>query len=47
MNLGRLFSIAAVFCFAVAVLIAVGVFTSNENAWLAGGLLAFALPFAL
>lgn len=35
--------IAACVCFAVAVLVGVGAVHSNELAWIAGGLLAWAL----
>lgn len=40
-----LFLIAAVFCFLIALLIALAVFSGNAQAWLYGGLLAFALSF--
>lgn len=35
--------IAACLCFAIALLVAVGAIGSNEAAWIAGGLLAWAL----
>ena len=38
-----LFILAAVICFAVALLVAVGAVQSNFDAWTAGGLLSFAL----
>lgn len=38
-----LFLLAAVVCFAVALLVAVSAITSNYDAWLAGGLLSYVL----
>lgn len=37
--------LVAVACFVVALLVAVGAFHSNEPAWIAGGLAAFAGRF--
>lgn len=37
---------AAAVCFAVAVLVAIGAVTSDFNAWLAGGLLAYVVSVA-
>lgn len=38
------FLVASILCFAVALLLALGVFNgSNETTWVIGGLLAFAL----
>lgn len=45
MNAGPLLLIAAVFCFLVALLIALAVFSGNGGAWEAGGFLALALSF--
>ena len=43
MKIENLPAIAAIVCFAVAVLSAVGTFNTNTIAWLAGGLLALAV----
>jgi hypothetical protein len=45
-NASRFFIVASVVCFTIALLTAVAVVTSDENAWVAGGLLALALSFA-
>jgi len=43
-NLAMLFLIGAIVCFAVALLIAVGAFSSNDwDAWLSGGFLSYAI----
>ncbi len=48
LSLNRLFFFAAALCFAVALLLALGVFTGgNAVAWTDGGLLSLALGFAL
>lgn len=39
--------LASVFCFLIALLIAVGTFAGDGAAWLAGGLFAFVLEHAL
>lgn len=47
-SLGRVFLVAAVVCFVVALLLALGAFSGgNEEAWKVGGLLAFALGLLL
>lgn len=47
-TLGRLLLVAAVVCFIVALLLAVGAFTgSSEKAWEIGGFLALTLGFLL
>jgi hypothetical protein len=43
MNINQLPAVAAVVCFAVTLLSAVGTFSANEAAWTAGGLLALAV----
>lgn len=44
LNRSLLFLVAAIICFAILLLLAVNVISGgNEEAWLAGGLLAFAL----
>jgi hypothetical protein len=40
-------SLAAVVCFAVATLSAIGAFDTNVTAWLAGGLLALAVALVV
>lgn len=46
LNRSLFFLIAAVVCFAIALLLALSVFSGgNEQAWVDGGLLAFALSF--
>lgn len=47
LNPSRFFALAAVVCFAVALLAAVSAVHSNENAWIAGGLLSLALSWAV
>lgn len=47
MTLNRALILAAVVCFAIALLTAVGVVSSDSAAWTDGGLLAFAASFAV
>lgn len=43
LNRSLLFLVAAIICFAIGLLLAVSVFSGDQNPWLFGGLLAFAL----
>lgn len=43
MNINQIPALAAVVCFAVTLLSAIGAFSANESAWTAGGLLALAV----
>lgn len=43
LNLALFFLVASIVCFAIGLLVAVGVIQSNEDAWLSGGALAFVL----
>lgn len=43
LTLALAFLIAAIVCFAIATLLAVGAFAGPVTPWIAGGLLAFAL----
>ena len=48
MTLNRILLVIAVICFAVALLLGLDVFSgSHEQAWTAGGLLAFAASFLI
>lgn len=47
MTVSRFLLIASVVCFAIACLTAVGVVTSDAQAWTDGGLLSFAASFAV
>ena len=46
-NASKLFILASVVCFAIALLVAVAGVHSNEQAWLDGGLLSLALSLAI
>jgi hypothetical protein len=43
MNINQIPALAAIICFAVTLLSAVGAFSANETAWTAGGLLSLAV----
>jgi hypothetical protein len=43
MNINQIPALAAIVCFAIATLSAVGAFSTNVTAWTAGGLLALAV----
>jgi hypothetical protein len=43
MNINQIPALAAVVCFAITLLSAVGAFNANEPAWTAGGLLSLAV----
>jgi len=45
-NASRFFILASVVCFTIALLTAVAVVSSDENAWVDGGLLALVLSLA-
>lgn len=42
-NVSMILLVAAIVCLSIALLVSVGVVTSNWQAWLTGGLLAWAL----
>jgi hypothetical protein len=46
MTIHQIPALAAIVCFAVATLSAVGTFDTNVTAWVAGGLLALAVAVA-
>lgn len=46
-NASRLFIIASIVCFAIALIVSLGAVGSDEQAWVDGGLLSLALSFAI
>ena len=47
LTVSRILIIAAALCFGVAILIALGAFHTNYDAWLAGGLLSYMLSYLI
>jgi hypothetical protein len=43
MNINQIPALAAVVCFTITLLSAIGAFNANETAWTAGGLLSLAV----